>query len=52
MGNTLKAAVIGAGYAGVGFCLAALARGLDRRFAFTLFERAAQPGPVGAGILP
>ena len=52
MGNTLKAAVIGAGYAGVGFCLSALARGLDRCFEITLFERAAQPGPVGAGILP
>lgn len=46
-----KIAVIGAGFAGTAFCLAALQRGLDRRFEITLLEQSPNPGPVGAGVL-
>jgi 2-polyprenyl-6-methoxyphenol hydroxylase-like FAD-dependent oxidoreductase len=51
LGQKKSIAVIGAGYAGTAFCLAALARNLDDRFDLTLVEQSAEPGPVGAGVL-
>ena len=50
-GTAQRVAVIGAGYAGTAFCLACLARNLDRRFELTLVEQSPNPGPVGAGVL-
>lgn len=44
-------AVIGAGYAGTAFCLAALRRQLDSSYDLTLIEQSPNPGPVGAGVL-
>lgn len=46
-----KIAVIGAGYAGSSFCLAALSRNLDERFEIILFEQSKTSGPVGAFAL-
>lgn len=46
-----KVAVIGAGYAGTAWCLAALRRGLEQRFDISLIEQSPDPGPVGAGVL-
>jgi 2-polyprenyl-6-methoxyphenol hydroxylase-like FAD-dependent oxidoreductase len=50
-GQKKSIAVIGAGYSGTAFCLAALSRHLDQRFELTLFEQSPDPGPVGAGVL-
>jgi 2-polyprenyl-6-methoxyphenol hydroxylase-like FAD-dependent oxidoreductase len=50
-GRKKSVAIIGAGYAGTAFCLAALSKHLDDRFDLTLIEQSPNPGPVGAGVL-
>lgn len=51
LGRRKSIAIVGAGYAGTAFCLAALSRQLDEQFELTLFEQSPDPGPVGAGVL-
>ena len=47
----LRIAVLGAGYAGLSFCLACQHLGLQSKFKLTLFEQAPDPGALGAGVL-
>lgn len=49
--SPLRIAVLGAGYAGLSFCLACQSLGLQSKFKLTLFEQAPDPGALGAGVL-
>jgi 2-polyprenyl-6-methoxyphenol hydroxylase-like FAD-dependent oxidoreductase len=49
--SPLRIAVLGAGYAGLSFCLACQYMGLQSKFSVTLFEQAPDPGALGAGVL-